>query len=47
MIEVVHHLFDGKIFADKLLSVVAEVLAQWRVVGESEQSLGDSGMSPV
>src|SRR5664280_413853 len=41
MVEVVHHLFDGKIFADELLSPATEALPQWRVVGKLEQPLGD------
>ena len=43
MVEVIHHLFDGKIFADELLSPAAEAFAQRRVVGELEQPFGDGG----
>jgi hypothetical protein len=43
MVKVVHHLFDGKIFADELLSAAAKALAQRRVAGELEQPLGDGG----
>ena len=43
MVEVIYHLFDGKIFADELLSTTTEPFAQRRVVGELEQALGNGG----
>jgi hypothetical protein len=41
VVNLVHHLFDGEIFADELLAALAELGAEFWVAGEEEQALGD------
>ncbi len=42
-VDVIHHFFDGKVFAHEFSAFVAEALAQGGIAGEASEAFAESG----